>query len=135
VIVATCDLAGPALDWAVDEAEGLGAVYLAHWLEGGDKRYVHCQIMRAYSEHWAQLGPLIDRYRVTLAAEGAPDAPVWVAALSYSKLVTYYTGAARRFCTMRASTPLQAAARCIVASVLGDTVDVPGVLAVDGAAR
>ena len=107
----TSELTGPALDWAVDEARGFGADYLKWWRVGGDTRFTHCEIMRAYSTDWSQGGPIIEREGIRLhrgvtgqwwaGPETDPHRPV------------------------DGPTPLIAAMRCYVASRFGDTIDIP----------
>ena len=114
----TSDLTGPALDWAVDEARGFGADYLKWWRVGGDKRFTHCEIMRAYSTDWSQGGPIIERERIEIRKgnplyfpkgneKGDFYEPLWLAG------------------KMHGPTPLIAAMRGFVASKLGDTIDIP----------
>jgi hypothetical protein len=78
-----------------------------------------------YSTDWSQGGPIIERERLTIAAEGDPKKPVWVSSLTWPREVTYEVGTAVRFCSMRGPTSLIAAMRCYTASKLGDYVDVP----------
>lgn len=116
VKVKTSDLVGSALDWAVDEALGYGDVYLKWWNEGGDKRMVHCEIMRHYSGHWDLVGPIIERRGVSTSKVLANTGTVgcWSAHIPGGNGKLLY-----------GPTPLIAAARCFVASKLGDEVDVP----------
>ncbi len=103
------------LDWLVAACEG---VDLNDYYEAYNEPYMP-------TANWSQIGPIIEREYVSIGAEGNPKSPKWVASLSYTKEVTYTNGTARRFCTMRGPTPLIAAARCYVASKLGDEVEVP----------
>ena len=113
--IKTQDLIGPALDWAVDEAQGQGSTYLKWWNAGGDKRFTYCEIMRAYSTDWSQGGPIIDAMfkdglQLSQAGTGAGNQRCWA-----SRKERYWHG----------PTPLIAAMRCYVASKLGDEVDIP----------
>jgi hypothetical protein len=109
----TADLTGPALDWAVDEAQGYGAMFLKFWNMGGDKRWTHCTIMRNYSDNWGIAGPIIEREGIELKRSLVKPF-VW-AAFAYRSPLSHRSG----------PTPLIAAMRCYVASKLGDTVDIP----------
>ena len=111
----TQDLTGPALDWAVDEARGFGADYLKWWRVGGDKRFTHCEIMRAYSTDWSQGGPIIEREGISI---GKADDPEWWAFKGW-KAENGTPG----------PTPLIAAMRGFVASKLGAEVEIPEELA------
>lgn len=126
----TSELIGPALDWAVAKCEGhewrcpwlLEKEGLAAWV-GYERAWGNPT--PAYSTDWSQGGPIIERERLTIAAEGDPKKPVWVSSLTWPREVTYEVGTAVRFCSMRGPTSLIAAMRCFVASRLGDEVDVP----------
>lgn len=97
--IKTSELTGAALDWAVGMAEGLD--YPADSEEFG------CY---EPSSDWSQGGPLIDKHDVQiLKFHGETMAGIG------EGLVDYYPG----------STRLIAACRAIVASKLGDEVDVP----------
>ena len=125
----TSELTGPALRYIVAEIEGHEsrcawmikdgwAVWQAYESAWGSP-------IPNYDTDWSQGGPIIERERLTVAAEGDPRSPVWVSSLTYPAKVTYVVGTAMRFCSMRGPTPLIAAMRCYVASKLGDEVDVP----------
>jgi Protein of unknown function (DUF2591) len=109
--IKTSDLTGAALDWAVakcatddtlrvyfDEATGEP---LCHddWLDNQEYKP---------STDWAQGGPIIEREGIELEHDGF----IW---WSRIKADEDFSG----------PTPLIAAMRCYVASVLGDEVDVP----------
>ena len=93
----TSELTGAALDWAVAQCEYV------------DARYGFDDNCPEYSTNWAQGGPIIEREGIQLARLG----DVWEA----------WVDADGVFC--QGSTPLIAAMRCYVASVMGDEVDVP----------
>lgn len=109
----TSYLTGAALDWAVDECLNGDGLYLKFWKMGGDKRYVHCQIMQAYSVHWGTGGPIIESEKIELYFQ--PALEMWCAKSIEGDL---------RY----GDTPLIAAMRCYVTSKMGETVDVPDAL-------
>ena len=96
----TSELTGPALDWAVATANSSGLI-LPSWFLGSDYAL-------KYSTDWAQGGPIIERERIEVIIWQ----DVWSAMMRSS---TQQDG----------PTPLIAAMRCLVASKLGDEVDVP----------
>ena len=120
----TADLIGSALDWAVSEAED-EPVHFA----GGELRFIPAQFsdesLYAPSTDWNQGGPLIEKHGIevfcNVSAEQAArfkDAhPDWRACMNRGRSVHFY-----------GQTPLIAAMRCMVASKLGETVQVPRVL-------
>ena len=111
-------LTGAALDWAVAKCEGNdGKWYVS------DKDVVDF----TPSTDWAQGGSIIERELISLDVattdyDEEKDAvvrlptPIWYAAME--------TGDDEEI-MMRGATPLIAAMRCYVCSVLGDEVDVP----------
>ena len=108
--IKTADLTGPALDWAVAKCEGKIHGYKHQLVD--DCRYV---IRYSPSIDWSQGGPIIERecLEVRVFAEhGALDGgPYWIS---------------ERFPAVgHGPTPLIAAMRCLIASRLGDEVDVP----------
>jgi hypothetical protein len=91
-------LNGAALDWAVEEAEGL-----MH-LSGS---------IIPYSTEWAHGGVIIERERITLDYRADIDsARPWIATLP--------SGAEEH-----GATPLIAAMRVYAAGALGDSIDIP----------
>jgi hypothetical protein len=114
----TRELTGPALDWAVAEAEGLKS---EAWhtkaitvLYPGAPRFTPF----LPSRDWAQGGPIIEQENISVTFGDMVGVNLWNAELwpDYSKP-----------CTARGNgpTPLVAAMRCFVASKLGDEVEVP----------
>lgn len=107
----TNELAGPALDWAVAQAEDVTVIPLPRG--GVPLTYAKGEVtLLTYSTNWAQAGPIIERVITKLedygdcwGAEG-PNAP-----------------------EQYGPTPLVAAMRCYVASRLGEEVEVPEVFA------
>lgn len=119
--IKTQDLTGPALDWAVDEAQGYGSVYLRRWNEGGDRRFTHCQIMRAYCTDWALGGPILEAEQISIVHTGIifPSSNAqWRASIRHDRLGV--KGDAQF-----GPTPLIAGMRRRVALKLGDEVEIP----------
>ena len=107
VKVKTHDLSGAALDWSVAKAEGVEiSLAGAH-----PHAVVEGRLVGNYapSTKWSQGGPLIDKYRLDME---------WV---SHNTCRTETP----KCVSAMGKTPLIAACRAIVASVLGDTVSVP----------
>jgi hypothetical protein len=110
--VKTSDLAGAALDWAVEYIEG-GCKHEPHanyWLErwvDPERRYL-CE---SASTDWAQCGPVIEREKITLSYVGEDQnesrADMRGGPMCYGP------------------TQLIAAMRCYVASKLGDEIELP----------
>ena len=99
----TSELTGAALDWAVAKCELGEAIN-----EVDDPHF--------YSTDWAQGGPIIEREGINLRAlSGA----LWEAETWSAEGGQYL---------LDGPTPLIAAMRCYVASVLGDEVEVPNEL-------
>lgn len=120
VIVKTQDLVGAALDWAVAKVEAVD--YRHDGIECRTRltvRTFHHYRKPNFmpSTDWSQGGPLILNYGVSLrciAPANAWEADRWDDSVIPSRLVE-----------IEAETPLIAACRAIVASVLGETVSVP----------
>ena len=103
----TSELTGAALDWAVAKCIGepLSSPY-------------------PYSTNWAFGGPIIERERIEVYWIG--DHPS--AAIKYAVQVPTPNGfkvETNAFSVFTGPTPLIAAMRCYVASVLGDEVEIP----------
>ena len=99
----TSELTGAALHWAVHQA----------WCEGT----CHDEPYPKYSTDWAQAGPIIEREGISL--DQFADYPKWQAECNSNDYHNRQKG----------QTPLLAAMRCYVASMLGDTVEIPDELA------
>ncbi len=112
----TSDLQGAALDWAVAKCEGVSVEYV-------DDGITRCLLMRAGarfspSTNWAQGGPIIEREQIETICNGMqPEGLQWVAQTQAEKWTNDPLESG--------PTPLIAAMRCLVASRLGDTVDLP----------
>jgi hypothetical protein len=108
----TTELQGAALDWAVAKAEGVDGYivnesFMTRWTDDECEDGVDYH----YSTDWAQGGPIIEREKMTLEWTGED----WMAYIRHDE---EYFG----------PTPLIAAMRCYVASVLSDEVEVPNEL-------
>jgi hypothetical protein len=97
VKVKTSELTGAALDWAVAEAEGL--MPSKNWTG----------MYYRPSTDWSVGGPLIERYEITVDPSRSGH---WAAANESGNWV-------------ESNSPLISTCRAIVASKLGDTVEVP----------
>lgn len=115
--VKTCELTGPALDWAVASIEkmpkdaesvvnGNPVVLRTYW---GEVTELRCE----FSTNWAQGGPIIEREEIGLNAENGE----WYADCYNPRDIVH--------CQCYGPTPLIAAMRCYVASKFGDRVEVP----------
>lgn len=115
----TSELKGAALDWAVAKCEGVSFVWLETDFTPDGRTFQRGTAQAAgphYSTDWAQGGPIIQQWAVSLCPH------------------EYITGNTRwcATCTNEGEcyeefgpTPLIAAMRCYVASKLGDEVEVP----------
>lgn len=105
----TQDLTGQAFNWAVATCEGKENAWVMYCLKGGALQY---------STDWALSGPIIEREEISIArefAEGCIEWAAWTPAPIRDDAEAFGYG----------PTPLIAAMRCFVASVLGDEVEVP----------
>lgn len=109
------ELSGAALDWAVAKAEGVEiSLAGAH-----PHAVVEGRLVGNYapSTDWSQGGPLLEKYHVDLHyPHGLPGRGWWAQAGTHSQETPIAAIDA---------TPLIAACRAIVASVLGPVVSVP----------
>ena len=130
VVVKISDLTGAPLDWAVAQVEKVDGL-VTHkgrpaferdfdpdcWADETDLEAFKCWQFYTPSTDWGRGGPLILGRGVSLrciAPLNAWEADCWDDSVVPS-----------RYCQNEAETPLIAACRAIVASVLGDTVSVP----------
>ena len=128
--IKTADLTGPALDWAVAKCEGKNGVL-------HDDGITRCIVIASASGvykgtyqssiNWSLGGPIIEREGINLFKhnklnESQPD--TWCAhkVVPRPNLEGSFNSCAL---ALEGSTPLIAAMRCLVASRLGDEVDVP----------
>jgi hypothetical protein len=119
----TSELQGAALDWAVALAEGATDLYhdtIFSWfftLNGASRTLNPGWPTMAYnpSTDWALMGPIIEREHISLNQR---HDGWWVACIQYN-----YDDEARSI--ELSHWPLISAARCYVASKLGDDVVIP----------
>ena len=114
--IKTSELTGPALDWAVAKCEGKG--YELIGIKDDDDTEKFWLHTRRYSTDWAQGGPIIECEGLELSVHVIHNGVVtsWASVKDWPS--TKQEGAC-------GPTPLIAAMRCLVASKLGDEVDVP----------
>lgn len=117
--IKTADLTGPALDWAVAQCESVEVEYINDGRTRCLLRVSPFTSMYHPTVDWAIGGPLIEREEVGLK-RNAPCSRgrEWEASPSITA-----KGAGGKW--GYGPTPLIAAMRCLVASRLGDEVDVP----------
>jgi hypothetical protein len=110
--VKTVDLAGPALDWAIAQIESVEVAIAAPQYGTGWRVYKpNFGGKYSPSTDWAFGGPLIQKYRIGLI----------YAFEEYEALIGMTD-------SQSDAAPLLAVSRCIVAHVLGDSVQVPAEL-------
>ena len=103
----TADLIGPALDYAVILTQFPRAFESKPSIKNVVVNY-------PYSTDWAQGGPIIERERISTV----PLHHDWEATLDLGE-------GDSMVCTQTGRTALVAAMRCLVASLLGDEIDIP----------
>jgi hypothetical protein len=113
--VKTSELTGAALDWAVEECLLIRALDKVWVIADHDQGIVHA---KGCSTDWLWVGPIIESCNISLNRK---HDGWWVACIQYN-----YADEPTH--TQLAKSPLEAAARCFVASKLGDVVDIPGAL-------
>ena len=109
--IKTSELTGTALDWAVAKCEGVYIPAVDTDIDG-TKRINYGGMYPEWSTDWAQGGPIIEREQLNLACLGNE----WEAWPNNGMNDDLYC---------KGPTPLIAAMRCLAASKLGDTVDIP----------
>jgi len=137
----TSDLIGPALDWAVAKCEGGiyqgPSVRNSFWMWPGEPARYSKQAP-SYSTDWAQGGPIIEREGINVRAirkEGHALNGQWLAAYDHGNTGTLVKWVKRTDFPKHyfpGSTPLIAAMRCLVASKLGECVEIPESLLSEG---
>lgn len=126
------------LDWLVAKCEGLilhkdamlSGIVMEGWYASGHymdpNQWIRLGKLR-YSSDWSQMGPIIERERIIYGFHDShpfgPDDLVH-ACLQRAKLKPGQ-GRACWYAPAGGATILQAAARCYVASKLGETVEIP----------
>ena len=115
--IKTADLIGPALDWAVAQCEDKVHGYKHQLVDD-------CRDVIPYtpSTDWAIGGPLIERERLCVGCKHQQD-PDYCPILDPNTL--YWARTTSGGYLSYGPTHLIAAMRCLVASRLGDEVDVP----------
>ena len=116
----TNELTGAALDWAVAKCESYPVsmsktgylIFCDPLIQCGPRGTQYSP-----STNWAQGGPIIDREKINLIYR--PDINCMTGEVSPRWIASVVTHGAE------GPTPLIAAMRCLVASKLGDDVDVP----------
>ena len=127
--IKTADLIGPALNWAVAKAEGLNPnsdpkvrrqyVGYSGFADANGFGYA----IKHYSTDWSQGGPIIERENIGLEKHRLDGPYQWAACDWHPVVVQGYT-CLERSKYVYGPGPLIAAMR-LVASRLGDEVDVP----------
>ena len=125
--VKTADLIGPALDWAVGTALELpveicqifqyGRPNGKHYISIGETDKDGAEVDFEPSEEWSQGGPLIEREWLDITS--------WPNESDEEERWQCHQYDAPKPYQALGPTPLVAAMRCLVASRLGDEVDVP----------
>ena len=126
--IKTTDLTGPALDWAVAQADAVTSAYVARegeWVAETHVRYFNPEVADDYtyapSYDWAQGGPIIERIKPQLTYQtSGKHAGQWGCNI-------WHTNKQGALCpgTQYGPTYLIAAMRCYVASKLGDKIEIP----------
>jgi hypothetical protein len=115
------------LDWLVAKCEGFTSEYEPDvgdfWIERTNHTYTglapfgYLKDALRFSTDWSQGGPIIEKEKIGVDYYCLPQTePVWIA------------GIAGTMSNREGPTPLIAAMRCLVASKLGDEVEVPNEL-------
>jgi len=132
--VEVADLSGAGLDWAVCMVNGLkpADIYISNLGKNHTSLYRRCRdedgdLTGSYmtgpdllfSRKWEAMGPIIEREGLSLHQE--KDTTGW----KHTNTHRWWSQADGRVFTGYGATPLIAAARCYVASKLGDEVEVP----------
>lgn len=136
MLINTSELEDAALEWAVAMCERIKVeIHSAAMIVESRLRSMspvevashprpkpYCTIpgrhQAAFSSDWAQGGPIIERCQITIRHDYNDD---WVAEYSHP----YSYGAGRAYFKQSGPTPLLAAMRCYVASMLGEEIEVP----------
>ena len=128
----TSELAGAALDWAVAKCEGVtvlpkmrGGCYVT--LDRGET------VLLCYSTNWSQGGPIIEREEINIIKR--VGRPFCGFAYRYGKNKNLHGKTKCIITSVDGPTPLIAAMRCSVASKLGDVVEIPKELLINGESK
>jgi len=119
--IRTLDLTGPALDWAVAKCTGHQSrcewMVKEGWNAWQSYEAAWGNPIPDYSTNWAQGGPIIERELLQVSPEiGKASAgnAWWAVAITPHEAY--------------GPTPLIAAMRCFVSSIMGDEIDIPNEL-------
>lgn len=129
VEVKTAELTGAALDWVVGVAEGNPMRVPVSDVVWSDHHGSYSP-----STNWAQSGPLIDKYQLTVSSPKSPvhrnGGPLngWNESGSWTACTWEKGVNGKRAVAWDKESPLVAACRAIVAAKLGDVVQVPAEL-------
>ena len=115
--IKTADLTGPALDWAVAQCESVEVEYINDGITRCLLRVSPFTSMYRPSVDWAIGGPLIEREWLDITS--------WPNESDEEQRWQCHQYDAPKPYQALGPTPLVAAMRCLVASRLGDEVDVP----------
>jgi hypothetical protein len=116
----TSELTGAALDWAVAKCEKYP---MDVWYDEEELPMIRDDEISEWkpSTDWAQGGPIIERDGISLTSYLDEKDPYWIGSVECQ----YRDFNATAYYEECGPTPLIAAMRCYVASMLGDEVDVP----------
>lgn len=126
-------LTGPALDWAVAMAQGRTEIKIFSRTRPNDRGWIEVRFNPEPkaatarfdpSENWEQGGPIIEREGIEINVRNWSPSPgcrlpgkyEWSARLCFVRQTE---------CKQFGPTPLIAAMRCFVASVLGNEIEIP----------
>ena len=119
----TSELTGRALDWAVAKCEGLP-----------DTEYSRTHVDAwPFSTDWSQGGPIIEREEINIIKR--VGRPFCGFAYRYGKNKNLHGKTKCIITSVDGPTPLIAAMRCYVASKLGDVVEIPKELLINGESK
>lgn len=123
--IKTSELLGPVLNWAVARADDYDEGWLARQLKNPNP-YTRC--IPEFSTDWNEGGPIIERKDISVTRQVHSEVTESGKEIYRKDGWTAYTTAASYWITptrCNGPTPLIAAMRCLVASKLGDEVEIP----------
>ena len=120
------DVTDTQLDWLVAVCEGHGDRWLSRWREGGSQRFFHCEVVYKYTERPDQMWPIIEREGINVftSYEGSRIEGSFAEKTGWAAR-RHTCGGPLNPKRFLGRTSLIAAARCYVASKLGETVEIP----------
>lgn len=110
MLIKTSDLIGDALNWVAAKADGHDEGWLHRQMENP---YPSSRGIPALSTSWALAGPIIEREMIEVSPDQYPD--YWYSTINREGVCFNEQG----------PTPLIAAMRCLIASKLGDEIEIP----------